>query len=116
MFPFSLLVTPFSVFLSLSTATGVVVHDTKIDKATMAVLSVQSPTASAHSMPSIKLGNVTGDWHTHAESHSLSQAVRDLKGANPKVQPRSPSEKKYLSQKNLGLGHNPFDSYTSPLM
>lgn len=113
MSPLSLLVTPLSIFLSLSTATGVLVHDTRIDKATMTVLAVPSVVASYQA--NTKLVNYATDLHTHTERHSLSQAVHDLKAENPRIHPRSQSDKKYLSQKNLGLGHNPFDSYSLPL-
>jgi hypothetical protein len=113
MSPLSLLVTPLSIFLSLSTATGVLVHDTRIDKATMTALAVPSVVASYQA--NAKLVNYATDSHTHVERHSLSQAVHDLKAENPRIHPRSLSDKKYLSQKNLGLGHNPFDSYALPL-
>lgn len=114
MYPLSLLLTPLSVFLSLSTATGVIVHDTKVDKAAMAALATPSP-AVASGQADSKIANISGDAHTHTERHSLSQAVRDLKADNPRVHPRANADKKYLSQKNLGLGHNPFDGYATPL-
>lgn len=113
MYPLSIFLTPLSIFLSLSTATGVLVHDTRVDKAAMAALSAPSQVASGQA--DSKLVNISGDAHTHTERHSLSQAVRDLKADNPRVHPRSQADKKYLSQKNLGLGHNPFDSYALPL-
>lgn len=114
MYPLSILLTPLSIFLSLSTATGVLVHDTRVDKATMAALSTPAP-ATASGQADSKLVNISGDAHTHTERHSLSQAVRDLKADNPRLHPRSQADKKYVSQKNLGLGHNPFDSYALPL-
>lgn len=113
MYPLSILLTPLSVFLSLSTATGVLVHDTRVDKAAMTALSAPSPVSSGQA--DSKLVNISGDAHTHTERHSLSQAVHDLKADNPRIQPRSQADKKYVSQKNLGLGHNPFDSYALPL-
>lgn len=114
MYPLSILLTPLSIFLSLSTATGVLVHDTRIDKATMTALSSPSPVASGQADSKLVV-NISGDAHTHTERHSLSQAVHDLKADNPRLHPRSPADKKYLSQKNLGLGHDPFDSYALPL-
>lgn len=113
MYPLSVLLTPLSVFLSLSTATGVLVHDTRVDKAAMTALS--APSVMASGQADSKLVNMSGDAHTHTERHSLSQAVRDLKADNPRVHPRANADKKYLSQKNLGLGHNPFDGYATPL-
>jgi uncharacterized membrane protein len=113
MFPLSIFLTPLSIFLSVSTATGVLVHDTRVDKATMAALSTPAPVASGQA--DSKMVSFSGDAHTHTERHSLSQAVRDLKADNPRIHPRSQADKKYLSQKNLGLGHDPFDSYALPL-
>lgn len=113
MSPLSLLVTPLSIFLSLSTATGVLVHDTRIDKATMTALAIPSVVASYQA--NTKLVNYATDSHTHTERHSFSQSIRDLKADNPRIQPRAQEDKKYVSQKNLGLGHNPFDSYALPL-
>lgn len=113
MYPLSIFLTPLSIFLSLSTATGVIVHDTRVDKAAMTALSV--PSVAASGQADSKLVNFAADAHTHTERHSLSQAVHDLKADNPRIHPRSQADKKYLSQKNLGLGHNPFDSYALPL-
>lgn len=112
MFPFSLFITPLSVFLSLSTATGILMHDTKIDRATLTAIS--SASNAANSQANAKFVNIAPDLHPHTERHSMS--TKDLKTPNPKVPPRSPAEKKYLSQKNMGLGHNPFDSYALPLV
>ena len=114
--PLSLLLSPLSIFLSLSTATGVLVHDTRVDKATLTVLSAASGTsANANSEASVKLVNHATDSHTHVERHSLSQSPHESRGDNPRIPPRAGHEKNYVSQKNLGLGHNPFDSYALPL-
>lgn len=109
----SLLVTPLSIFLSLSTATGVFVHDTRIDKATLSVMS--APSVSAGYQSNTKLVNYATDSHTHVERHSLSQSLHELRSENPRVQPRTNNDKKYLTHKNLGFGHNPFNSYAFPL-
>ena len=111
MFPFSLFITPLSVFLSLSTSTGILVHDTKLDRAALTAKSSHSNSAS--SQANTKFVNIAPDLHPHSERHSM--ATKDLKTQNPKVPPRSPAEKKYVSQKNMGLGHNPFDSYALPI-
>ncbi|HET8884036.1 MAG TPA: hypothetical protein VFM68_01040, partial [Candidatus Saccharimonadales bacterium] len=113
MFPLPLLIAPFTVFLSLSTATGVFVHDTRIDRATLTALAVPSVIASYQA--SSKLVNFAPDLHPHSESHGFTKAINNLKGNTPKITPRSPGEKKYVSQKNMGLGHNPFDSYALPI-
>lgn len=104
MFPFSLLITPLSIFLSLSTASGVFIHDMKIDR--VALTAISAPMAFAGS---IHMVNFAHDLHTHAERGSLQQ-VGEASNHTPLIQPRS-NNRKYLSQKNHGLGHQPFDSY-----
>lgn len=114
MFPLSIFVTPLSIFLSLSTATGVLVHDMRIDKVAAAALA--APVIVAGYQAHMQLVNFATDLHTHSEGNSLSQAVNDLRAQSPRVQPRSNDEKKYMTQKNFGFGHEPFDSYRLPLL
>lgn len=111
MFPFTTLLTPLSIALSLSTATGVLLHDTKLDKAASLAPALSAGLDAADR--SIKLA---GDPHTHAERGSLSQAVRDIKSQNPRVQPRTTEDKKHLMQKNTPRGYHSFDSYNTPLI
>jgi hypothetical protein len=111
--PFSFLVTPLSIFLSLSTATGVFVHDTRVDKAALSVIS--APSTSAGYQSSTKLVNYATDSHTHVERHSLSQSLHELRSENPRVQPRTSNEKKYLTNKSNGFGRSPLESYAFPL-
>ncbi len=112
MFPtLSTLLTPLSIALSLSTATGVLLHDTKLDKAAALAPAMASSFDSAN-----RTTKLIGDPHTHAERGSLSQAVRDLKAQNPRVQPRSTEDKKHLMQKNTPRGYHSFDSYNTPLI
>lgn len=111
MFPLSTLLTPFSIALSLSTATGVLLHDTKIDKA-----ATLAPALSASLDPADRSVKLIGDAHTHTERGSLSQAVRDMKTQNPRVQPRTTEDKKHLMQKNAPRGYHSFDNYNTPLI
>jgi hypothetical protein len=111
MFSLSTLLTPLSIALSLSTATGVLLHDTKLDKAAAAM----TPAVSANFESADRSAKLTGDAHTHVERGSLSQAVRDIKAQNPRVQPRATDDKKYLMQKNAPRGYHSFDNYNVPL-
>lgn len=108
MFPFSFLVTPLSIFLSFSTASGVFIHDMRLDQ--VAVVAVTAPVAF---LGSVQIVNFANDLHTHAERGSLQQ-VGESSSHNPLIQPRT-NNRKYISQKNLGLGHEAFDSYRLPL-
>jgi hypothetical protein len=113
MSPLSLLVTPLSIFLSLSTATGVLIHDTRIDKATLTVLS--SPVIGVTSEANIKLVNHATDSHTHVERHTLSSALHMLRSDNPKASPRTDEEKHHAAQKHLGFGNNPYENSFVPI-
>jgi hypothetical protein len=107
MFPFSFLVAPLSIFLSLCTASGVFIHDMRIDQVAVAVTA--APVVAAGSM---QLVNFANDLHTHAERGSLQQVGES--SHSPLIKPRT-NNRKYVSQKNMGLGHEPFDSYRMPL-
>ena len=107
MFPLQLL-NPLSIFVSLLTMTGVAVHDTNVDKAITTAYQKYSIVTSDVKAP----GN---DPHTHSERGSLSQAIRDLKATNPRVQPRN-EDKKHLLPKHVARGHHAFDNYNLPIV
>lgn len=100
-----------AIVMSLVTASGVFLHDTRIDKAA----------TTAMTNPAIVLNDATStdkliNWDAHAseERSSFSQAVRDLQSTTPRIQPRSDS-KKHLLQNRVMRGHHPFDNYNLPL-
>jgi len=105
-------INPILITLSLSTATGVFLHDTRVDKAT--AIGFTAPVVNSAAEASPKLVSIS-DLHTHSERVSLSQALQDLKGQNPRIQPRN-EEKKYLLQKNTVRGHHAFDNYYLPIV
>lgn len=108
----SLLLNPLAIFLSLSTLLGVVVHDTRIDKAASVALTL--PTTAANYDGSIKLVQ-TSDLHTHVERISFAQAAH-MFAVSPSLQPRVHEDKKHLLQQNVPKGHHPFDNYTLPVV
>jgi hypothetical protein len=103
------------VIISLSIATGVFVHDTRLDKAAQMALSLPSLIATTDSVNTKTFG-LTGDPHTHAERGSLSQTVHELKSTSPRIQPRAHEDRKHLMQKHIGRGHHAFDNYNLPLV
>lgn len=110
---FNLILNPMLIALSLSTATGVFVHDMKLDKATVVALALPSVVASYDA--AAKLAQLAPDLHAHSERGSLSQAIHDLKASNPRVQPRTNDDKKHLMQKHVSRGTHPYDAYYVPL-
>ena len=109
---FSKIIKPVVITISLATAIGILVHDTRIDKATAAAVALPAIIATYH-LSSV-MGMLGSDPHTHSERGSLSQAIHDLKTQNPRLQPRSSEDKKHMLQKYVGRGYHPFDSYYTP--
>lgn len=110
---FSFFINSFAIGLSVSTALGIFVHDTKIDKFTITALAL--PAVVAGYDASAKIAHLSPDLHPHAERLSLSQAVHDLRHANPRVQPRHNDDKKHLLQRHATRGNFSFDNYSYPL-
>lgn len=93
------------ILLSLVTATGVFVHDSRIDKATNL--------GSLVSFAQINDATAT-DPHVHPE-HSQ----RTLKGfsyQSPSIQPRENKSKRYLMQNTEPKGRHAFDNYNLPIV
>lgn len=100
-----------AVAISLVTASGIFLHDTRIDKAATTAITIPSEIA-AEATTNDKLN---WDAHTHVERQVFSQTVRDLQGSNPRIQPRT-DDKKHLLQNRVMRGHHPFDNYNLPLI
>lgn len=99
--------------ISLSTATGVFLHDTRIDKATAVGMTIPAVLAYDADTKQVNLGN---DLHTHHERSVIEQSIRDLRSDNPRMQPRANEDKKHLMQKHVTRGHHAFDNYNLPLV
>lgn len=97
---FPLLINPIPLILTLSTAFGVLVHDTQIDKATATAMTMPI-TIVAYGAADIALK--LNDPHVHSERAPLSEGVRDLKASQPRVQPRNGDDKKYVTQKKSSV-------------
>lgn len=103
---------PIAIAISLSTATGIFVHDTKIDKA---VTTLSLPPAIASTTAASAKVMLDGMPHTHSERTSFAQAVHDLKTQNPRIQPRG-DNKKHALPKRVAKGHHAFDNYNLPVV
>ncbi len=99
---------PLAIILSLSTASGVLIHDMHIDSAasTMAM-----PVASYDT----KTASLDASSHTHVERSSFSQLTGGL-SRHFEMQPRAVNERKHLLQKHVVRGHHAFDNYYLPLV
>ncbi|PID33335.1 hypothetical protein CR969_01285 [Candidatus Saccharibacteria bacterium] len=88
------IIAPLTVLISLTTACGVLLHDTNSDKALMSAITAKHD---------FKAGS---DSHTHAERVSLSETIRES-NANPRTTPRD-NERKHSSNKQAA---RPFDGH-----
>lgn len=104
-------ISPLAIALSLSTGTGILLHETKVDKlASLTIMSsnqASSTSASPASLESMP--------HTHVESASFESASREFRSKNPNQTPRRNEDKKYRLPKQVARGHHLFDSYHLPL-
>ncbi len=99
-----------SLLFTLGTLSGVVLHDTRLDKAATILATPVSPTT-------YEIGNkplVGGDAHTHVERGSFSQAMKTYQTSTPGMQPRD--ERKHMLAKHVPKGHHAFDNYNLPLV
>ncbi|HEU5122118.1 MAG TPA: hypothetical protein VFT59_04685 [Candidatus Saccharimonadales bacterium] len=110
MIPLQSLFSIVSIVLSLSTASGVVLHDTRLDKA--AAVALAAPVAYAQYEGAKPLP--FGDAHTHVERTAFSQVMHAYQSSAPGMQPRH--ERKHLLQKHIPKGHHAFDNYMLPLV
>lgn len=96
-------------FLSLSTVTGLLLHDTNVDKATTKAFAAAADDGAG------KPGNMP---HTHGERSSLYQSIRDLNASQPRTQPRSQEDRRYLGARPSlgGSGTHPFGDVFLPLV
>jgi hypothetical protein len=101
-----------AILVSLSTASGILVHDTHIDKAAMTVLSL--PSMLDHYDTAGKLSGLA-DAHTHVERSSFARTANAFASNTPSIQPRS-DDKKHMMQKHVARGHHAFDSYNLPIV
>ncbi len=106
------LLNPLAILISLSTATGVLIHDTHIDQAASA-MTMPAMMANVDTTKSVHL---SGTDHTHVERASAAQTLLHLNSHTPKIQPRSGEDKKHLLQKRVMRGHHAFDSYNLPVL
>ncbi len=108
------LISTLSLIVSLFTVSGIMLHDTRVDKATS--IAVATPVSvgqfDANTNKSIHFGS---DAHTHVERSSFSQAMRAYQTATPGVQPRT-EERKHLMQRHVPKGHHAFDNYNLPIV
>lgn len=103
-----------AIFLSLSTSTGILLHDTKIDKAVTTALA--TPLLASTIDSSVKTVTFKIEPHSQVERVSFAKALVAAQSDNPRIQPRTNEDKKYQLPKNVFRGHHAFDNYNLPIV
>lgn len=110
---FQIIISPLAVLISLSTSTGVLIHETKVDKLT--ALTMAPVEVATKKVAENGLALLDGMPHTHSEGTSLTSASRELRTQSPSLTPRRDKDDKYRLQKKVSRGVHLFDSYHLPL-
>ncbi len=106
-----LLISPLFILLSFSTSTGVLLHETKVDK--LATLALAHPVTAAKKLSSGKL--LESMPHTHSEAGTLQSSSREFRTQSHGMAPRRDRDEKYRLEKMVPRGYHLFDSYHLPL-
>jgi len=106
-----IIISPLFVLLSLSTGTGVLLHETKVDK--LAALALAHPVAATKKLSSGKL--LESMPHTHSDAGTLESSSREFRTQSHGMAPRRDRDEKYRMQKKVPRGYHLFDSYHLPL-
>jgi hypothetical protein len=104
----SYLINTFVITISMSTMTGILVHDTRIDSAASLMLSV--PIVHMAYEASAKLTNVGPDLHTHVERVSAGRLLSEISRAGTQSMPRALHDRKRLMQRHVAKGYQTFES------
>ena len=101
-----------AIAVSLTTATGVMIHDSRFDKAMDGHLSWK-----VDNQP-LKYDSGSGPKpHVHPDNANVGSArFAQSQNANPSFPPREQRLKKYLSQNIEPRGRHAFDSYHLPVI
>lgn len=108
---FQIIISPLFILLSLSTSTGILLHETKVDK--LATLAMATPAKAAKKLSSGKL--LESMPHTHSDAGTFESSSRELRTQSNGMAPRRDRDEKYRLQKAVPRGYHLFDSHHLPL-
>lgn len=101
------IIAPLTMLLGLTTACGVLMHDTNLDKAFVSAFQkIDTYVASADETGKTK---PSSSPHTHAEGPSLSKVLKDGH-SHPRNTPRH-TDRKHLYQKRMSRDGQDFDGH-----
>ena len=101
---FPILLNPLPLLLTISTAFGVLVHDTQLAHVAQ-VAGV--PAISASYISTSEIAQKFADQHPHVERMNLGRST----SGEPSIQPRNDQDKKYIAQKKFNSNSTATDYY-----
>lgn len=108
-----------AVFISLFTATGVFVHEARVDRVTATSAAIRTGAlkkapvkTNPNAAPSD--ANISADPHIHPDHGA--RTLRGFSYKSPTAPPRAQKMKRYLMQNIEPRGRHAFDNYNLPLV
>lgn len=93
------IVNPILIGLTIFTATGLLLHDTRLDRATAVAIALPAATAGFAIDTLLK----AGDLHTHVERVTIAKQFSALHSSLPRLQPRD-NDRSYVQHKKMYIG------------
>lgn len=87
---------PIGILFTLAAGFGVVLHDTRLDKAATTALAVPIAVVSYGLADA---GLKMNDAHIHTERVNVGENLRNLNYSVPKLQPRTEEDRRYVAAK-----------------
>lgn len=84
--------------ITLTTGTGVLLHDSRFDRATALAVPVPFSTEDVSD-----LAMMLRDQHVHTERVVVAGAAQGLTISEPSIGPRNTDDKKYIASKKLSI-------------
>ena len=92
------IINPIALLFTLTTAFGVVIHDTQMDKAATVALTLPALTLILYA--AVDAGVKSSDPHVHVERASAPGHINTLRAMTPRLQPRE-DDRRHIHTKKL---------------
>jgi hypothetical protein len=97
---FSTIINPIPLIFTIATTFGVLVYDTRIDRAATVALALPTAFATFGAVDSM---TKSGDQHVHVERVSASGRLANMQLSVPRIQPRD-DDRRYVQSKKIAFG------------
>lgn len=101
---------PTALLITALTGVSVLVHDTKIDKATVTALTAPAIVAVGYAAATNASYEVKISSESHVHVEKATENLRRMVAAEPRLQTRNTDDKKYLDTKKASLNNNGDDN------